>query len=464
MRLKYIYNHIVLNVNVAAKSLLFIFLSILIISCKKYLDKKPLKTQVVPTTIADLQAVMDANIVMNINYLGLQELCADNYYLTSYDWTIQSPDERNLYLWNSSTVNANVSNWLAVYIKVYYSNFVLDQLPNISNEDINEYNNIKGQALFFRAYNFWGVAQLWCRPYSSTASSDLGIPLKLTAAVEDRSVRSTVQQTYDQIINDLKEAANLLPETVPALSRPNKAAAYGALARTYLSMRDYVTAGRYADSCLKRFSTLIDYATQLNPSSTAPIARFNAETVFYNTLSYLTTTKNTFAKIDSTLYQSYDTNDKRKVIFFKSNGNNTYGFKGSYDGTTQPDALFNGIATDEMYLIRAECSARAVNKDSAMADLNRLMIKRWASGLFVPFTATDATDALNKILIERRKELIYRGLRWSDLRRLNLENANIALKRSINGTIYILVPSDLQWILLIPYDVISLSGMQQNPR
>jgi hypothetical protein len=76
----------------------------------------------------------------------------------------------------------------------------------------------------------------------------------------------------------------------------------------------------------------------------------------------------------------------------------------------------------------------------------------------------DATEALNIILIERRKELLMRGLRWMDIKRLNKEDAGIVMKRTINGQTYTLLPNDLRYSFPIPEDVISLSGMQQNPR
>ena len=101
-----------------------------------------------------------------------------------------------------------------------------------------------------------------------------------------------------------------------------------------------------------------------------------------------------------------------------------------------------------------------------MADLNSLLVKRWANGTFTPYTAVDAADALNQILTERRKELLYRGLRWTDLRRLNKSPATaITLTRTVNGQIYTLPPNDPRYLYAIPDNVMTSnsSGMKQNP-
>jgi hypothetical protein len=275
-----------------------------------------------------------------------------------------------------------------------------------------------------------------------------------------------VQQTYDHIINDLKSAAELLPITVIVSTRPSKVAAYGMLARVYLSKRDYANARLYVNMALSMNDSLLNY----NTLAAIPGFKNNPEILF---LSYESYRPNdilglSHCKIDSNLYQSYDINDLRKSLFFGANtGSNagTYYWKGNYfpdlsAGTTP----FDGIATDELYLIRAECSARDNDKDAAMNDLNALLRNRWKTGYFADLVASDAADALNKVLTERRKELCFRGLRWSDLRRLNIEGANITLTRIINGTTYTLPPNDLRWVLLIPSLEIGRSGIPQNPR
>ena len=367
------------------------------------------------------------------------------------------------YEWDKD-VTSSVENWQGPYQgPIYYANVVLDVLPNIDIDTDNQVlcNNVKGSALFYRAFAFHQLAQIYCRPYSSSASIDLGIVLKASSDIHEPIKRSTVQETYDRVIADLKTAAELLPITTLVSTRPNKAAAYGALARTYLSMSDYSNAGHYADLSLQQNSSLMDYNTV-----TGLFQRFNIETLYFNgplTGNLLSSSR---AKVDSNLYNSYNINDLRKTKYFKANtGANvgTYVFNGSYLGISS--LLFDGITTDEMYLIRAECNARAGNKDAAMSDLNALMVKRWKNnGTWAPFTAIDANDAKNKILVERRKELLFRCLRWSDIRRLNMEGANITLTRILNGVSYTLPPNDLRSVLLIPQEEINLSGIQQNPR
>jgi hypothetical protein len=191
------------------------------------------------------------------------------------------------------------------------------------------------------------------------------------------------------------------------------------------------------------------------------------EMIFYSiSLNQPGLISNTRAKIDSMLYNSYHADDLRKKIFFRQNADGiSYAFIGSYVNTSLEYICFTGLATDEVYLTRAECSARMGNKDSAMADLNRLMSKRWKNTVSFPtFTANDATDALHQVLAERRKELVYRQLRWTDIRRFNEEDSSITLKRIIHGTTYSLPPNDPRGMILIPWEVITESGIQQNPR
>jgi len=441
----------------------------------EFLDQKPDLKLAIPRTLADCQVILDDYSRMNASYPYHGEAAADNYYITDANYnglpvTNNTSEDQFNYSWDPN--GEHVGEWARSYQVIYSANLVLNTLDKLSSTDVN-YKIVRGSALFFRAFALYHLAQLFCKPYTAlTADTDPGIPLRMTPDPNEVSTRGTVQQVYNRIIQDLTEAINLLPIDVKVKSRPCKAAAYAALARAYLSMEDYPNAGKMADECLKLHTTLIDYnltsnpaiATTVNSNLTgASFLRFNAEVIFQavTASSILTQAR---ALIHPDLYNSYSLLDRRRVVFFQTSGANVV-FRGNYDGTINP-ALFIGLATDEMYLIRAECHARAGSTSLAMTDLNALMVKRMAPP-YVNRTAVSANDALVQILSERRKELIFRTLRWTDLRRLNQDSQfAITLYRDRNNIAYTpLQPNDLRYTFLIPtLQVINLTDMEQNPR
>lgn len=444
----------------------YIFLmSCCFISCKKYLDAKPDKKLEIPDKISDVQALLDNESIMNLNDPATEEISADNYYVTDSIWaSIHSLSQRNMYIWSSDiTLNDFPNHWSILYQIVGVANVALESIDKItpSANEQDAWNNVKGSALLYRAKAFLAVAGLWAKAYdTTTAETDLGIPLRLSSDYEIPTTRSTVEQTYERIIDDLKEAVPLLPPHPVHVMRPSRAAAFGLLARTYLIMSMYDSAENYAEKCLSISSGLLDYNT-LDTNSSSPVPQFNAEVIMHSRIPVPGIFYNR-AKIDSDLYKSYSTNDLRKKIFFSDNGDSTYWFKGSYD---QSIALFDGVATDEIYLIKAECLAREGNTQGAMETLNTLLVKRWKQGTFIPFSASNIQSALEIILTERRKELIFRDLRWTDLKRLNKEPVfQQTIQRKLNGVEYKLEPGDNRYALPIPQSVISISGIQQNPR
>lgn len=450
----------------ASKLILLILITVssVIISCKKYLDAKPNQRQAIPSTLQDLQALLDNVLVMNRSFPAIGEAASDNYYVTVTDYNaLATAQDKSLYIWQPDGAIPD-GQWISPYQVVYYANQVLESVAQIAPAQTNQSAQIKGAALYFRAYAFFQVASVFSKPYNTqTASTDLGIPIRLTTDFNTVSVRSTNQQTYDRILADFKQSIALLPQTTTYPSQPIKIAAYAAIARTYLAMGQYSQAGAYADSCLSLNPPLMDFNT-LSTTSANPIARFNKETIFYAMSGGSTLLVPSRCKIDSTLFLSYAAGDLRKSIYFKNNNNGTYAFRGNYDGS-QSATIFTGLATDEVYLIRAECHARAGETTNALNDLNNLLRTRWKTGTFTPFQANDAASALALILNERRKELIFRAVRWTDLRRLNQETAfAITLKRNLGQTVYQLPPRDLRYEFLIPQEVITTSGIQQNLR
>lgn len=443
-------------------------LFILLASCgDSWLDEKSDKSLVVPTTIEDLQALLDNSYTMNEQKINLGESGSDDHYLTYTSWEADLPEQKNAYVWAEDIfVGLSSGNYQIPYQKIFYCNIVLEGTAAIDFSENNRaaLNNIIGSAYYFRADGFYDLAQVFCKPFNiASADNDLGIPLRLNSDPNEPSVRASVSETYSQIIKDLTVAANLLPITPLFKTRPSKAAAFGLMARTYLMMEDYDKAKFYADSCLVLYNSLINYS-ELDTSLAFPVPFLNDEVIIHGKQLNALFGNNYF--VDSLLYNSYDQADLRRVVFFRDNGLGGNNFVGSYIGPGNVTGnSFAGIATDEIYLIRAECHARNGDAANAILDLNTLLATRWKPGTFIPYTPTSGEAALKLVLTERRKELLFRGLRWSDLRRLNKDlRFAKTLTRVINGQTYTLSPEDPKYVYPIPDDVIEFTGMEQNPR
>lgn len=435
-------------------------------SCgKDFMDEKPDRRAVVPSSLEDCQAMADYTDVMNAFMPSLGEVGSDDYYVTYSTWNaLTNASNRNGYLWNMEIFEGSISvDWNYRYRQIFYANNILEVLGGMKEvSDRTWYNSLKGTALFFRAFAHYQLAQVFSKPYIHKGdNSALGIPLRLTSDLNVKSVQSTVAEIYRQIVSDLEGALELLPEKSELKTRPNKTAASALLARIYLAMQEYVLAEKYAEQVLvaKGYS-LMDYE-ELPVSSTYPIALYNMEVVFHSTLGGTPILANTRHVVDSALFDLYVATDMRKTVFFrKTSGLNR--FRGSYAGSA---TYFNGLSLNEIYLISAECKVRRGEVNEGLMQLNTLLAKRYKANTFVPLAGLDLEKALAAVLKERRKELLFRGLRWTDLRRLNLDPETAqTLKREMEGKIYTIEPNSPNYIYPFPNNVIELAGLIQNKR
>lgn len=437
-------------------------------ACKKYLDKIPDKSLATPSSAADFWALMDYDFMSNNSTPALNNMGADEYYMTTTKWQAAYPLVRNAYNWQSDLYQgASIEDWNQPYHNIYTANIILNGVQRIKGTtSVQELGYLQGSALFYRAFYFYALQETFGQPYRpESASSDLGIPLRLTEDLNEKVPRASVQTTFEQILSDLKQAAILVPvQVTPKRNRPSLAAVYTLLARVYLTMQQYGLSGAYADSALQQYPTLLDYNT-VNATAKMPFALTgNAEVIFqcsgYDSYNIVYTANSI---IDSALYSFYQRGDLRKAVLFRAApSGGTYYFKGNYSGRTNP---FSGLATDELYLIKAEVAARNNDVATGLRYLNTLREKRWKSGSYVPLGAVDARQVLQLTLRERRMELVFRGQRWSDLRRLNQDpQLAITLKRMVDGNTYLLPPGDVKYTYPIPDDEIRMAGLQQNPR
>jgi hypothetical protein len=460
------------------KSIISTYLFVVIIGvfcgCKKsYFEEKPSTNIVNPKTIADYNQLLDY-ITVSPKNAALATLSGDEYYyLSTSNWqAAASKTERNAYVWQPDIYDGELVrlDWNSSYQAIFYANSTLDGIPGIevTSGNQNDLNFLKGRALFLRAYEYFDLVENFAPAYdSATAATDLGVPLKLKSEMAAPLQRSTIEQSYSQIIADLTEAGSLLTTALPsARNRPSKIAAMALFARIYLDMRKYSLAEAYADSCLKLYSNLINYNTVSTTSATPFSYTANDELILYSTMVSYPAAQYDNRKgtsIDSNLLKSYDANDLRGKVYFMNRAAQGIYMKRGYLGSSNTSP-FSGLATDEVYLIKAECAARRNDLGVAMSYLNTLLGKRYVTGKYSNYVPVNAQDALNKILLERRKELVWRGRRWFDIKRLNKEGANITLTRSVNGNNYVLTPNSPLYTFPIPDDEISLSGIEQNQR
>jgi len=444
-----------------------LYATIAVLGCKKYLEAKSDAKLVVPVSVSDAQGLMDDAVNMNLRTSpSYGEASSDDIFLPPASYQAVGNQAQDVYRWIPTAYNY-LNDWSLGYLAIYNSNLCLEILDKIERNSSNntEWDHAKGSAHFFRAYYFLMLTGQYGLAYDeNTASKDLGISLRLQSNFNIPSYRATVTECYEQVINDATIGLQLLPDYSAHQMRPSKAASTALLARCYLYMRKYDQALQYAKQALALNNKLMNYNadTDLNSlSSNTPFKKFNKETIWYAELSGGFGIQSLLrARMDTTLYASYAANDLRKIAYFRAAAPYQQ-FKGNY--TANVNANFSGLATDELYLISAECKAWLNDVEGGMADLNTLLKTRFRNTVpYVPLSADNRKDALITIRKERRKELVLRGLRFYDIKRYNKEGANLDLTRVAAGQTYSIKANSNYYALPLPTDIIQLTNMPQN--
>jgi tetratricopeptide (TPR) repeat protein len=446
------------------QALLLAMLLLLGASCSGILDEKPDKALIVPTTISELWALLDNNLqVMNSEPSQL-DASSDDVLILDSRLAVLDEDSRRIYTWSNEPINnALNTDWSRPYDQVFYSNVVLGELEQFDNSEKSsqEWRNLKGAAHFYRAYAFFSLARSFCVGYDpATAGNELGIVLRLDSDIAVALPRSTLKETFEQIILDLEMAEPLVQSTISINTRPSKAAVWAMLSRVYLYMGDFEKSLEAADRALSLYDALLDY-NQINPSPARPFVGNLDEVIFYSEL--LLRTYYFFSAgsaVSPELYAKYEQDDLRRSLFFFARSG-FMAFRGQYSYLAN---AFGGLAVDELWLNKAECEARLGQSQNAINSLNTLLVKRFKTDKFIPIAELSGEELVEKVLEERRKELVLRGMRWGDIKRLNVLGGNISLTRTINGTEIRLPANDPRFALSIPQEEIDRSGIRQNPR
>lgn len=257
-----------------ATALSIIFLS----SCEKDLNKanpNSITTDQYFKTSAQLEKAANAayttlngSYLMGSAYIWLNDLRSDEFVGTTL------ADERgDILRGNIGVTNSYVEKvWRGFYIVIHRCNVVINNTVDKDPEDPGNVlkNRVVGEAKFLRALSYTELTTLWgAVPLITDAVKDFG----------DFSPRASVESVLNAAINDLKEAADVLPDEyeIKDNGRATKGAANALLGRIYMQMGDFTNAKIYLEKV--RSSGLYSLEENFN-NNFIEETEFNGESVF----------------------------------------------------------------------------------------------------------------------------------------------------------------------------------------
>ncbi|KEO71712.1 hypothetical protein EL17_23210 [Anditalea andensis] len=437
----------------------------MLVGCEDFLNQKPDQALITPNSLEELRALLDNNTQAMNQEPTYLEGASDDILIRESLYNTLTPINKNIYIWDPQIYDTpSIIDWTLPFSQILYANTVLFELEKFGEAEKSslEWKDLKGSALFYRAYAYFSLARQFCLGYDKGKAEELlGLPLRTSPVIDQPNSRANLKETFALIINDLQEAESLLGTSSSFVTRPTKPAASAMLSRVYLYMGFFQESLNYADLALTYRNEILDY-NAVNSVPARPFVNQFEEVIFYSDLLFATFYFfNAGAEVVPDLVGLYEPYDLRKSLFFFKRGEG-YAFKGQYSFQVR---LFGGLATDELYLNKAECHARLNQGELAVETINKLLEKRFVSGMFEPLVYSNDGEALQMVKKERRKQLLLRGIRWGDLKRYNLlPGEEVTLTRNTPDGNFDLQPHDLRYAFPIPEDEILLSGIAQNPR
>lgn len=447
--------------------LLFLTATIIVTtSCNKFLDRDPLG-QVAQDGYFNSETNANAALMgmyrsmMNSFSYGQSTIIVPEFSAGHVRHSAEYPEYENFAVHGVQTINPWVANiWKALYTTINSSNQIIEEVPNMTSAMITDQkkNSFVGEAKFIRAFNYFFLVRAFGR-----------IPLKLTYTRENTTLdiaQSEKEVVYTQIIKDLTEAIDLLPEENTytgdaARGRASHWAAKALLAKVYLYRAaftdDYKPAADLSEEVISsgKYSLVSDFSSiwatqntseaifeiQFDDQATNPLAAVsndNATVLF-------------FAK-DSTLLDLYDEQDKRKLFSIKKGSKNNY-FMGKFPNFSPASQNVTAIRLAELLLIHAEAQARVDNNVSQSAYGSLKKVRDRADIISSIDKYQNLSDFIIAVQEEKERELLFEGETWFDYCRTKL-----ALQK------YSSLKSETHFLYPIPAAEIGLgNGLSQNP-
>lgn len=370
--------------------------------------------------------------------------------------------------------------WTGAYETINTANSFLEGLDNNKDKlSAEKAGNYEGEALFIRALTHFYLVNLFAQPYNFTSdASHLGVPIRTFATSGDNIndsqnevSRSTVKQVYDQIITDLKTAAEKLPpnygDDFSNVARATSSAAHALLSRVYLYSMNYPDAIAQADLVIAE-----DY--ELNDDPLTAFTDFTTKESIFSVAHNQSDNPNT----NHALGQHYGSTNRKDIYvdaFANIPGLNTDDLRLTKMIEESEDHFYTLKFTDradwapilryaEVLLNKAEALVKddqTINQDAIdllneVRDRSQVSASSYASADFVSYE-----KLLEAILTERRIELAFEGHRLFDL----LRNGEGVPAQPIDnvpaqawGSDYVIFPIPQQEILANP----ALAGQQNK--
>ncbi|MFK5981671.1 MAG: RagB/SusD family nutrient uptake outer membrane protein [Flavobacteriaceae bacterium] len=316
--------------------------------------------------------------------------------------------------------NGMVSTLMADnYDVINQANTVLFGLDLFENQDRR--NRVEGEAKFLRGLEHFDLVRFFAKQYQSGGSNNqLGVSILLTSTLNEiaENPRSTVEEVYNQVIIDLNDAVNLLPNTNGVFA--DKYTAKALLARVYLQQQNYSAARDIANDVILNsghsLTATIEDAFNNDTDSSEDVFAMqvtvqsgaNSMNTFWATQANGGRPGNPDIAISDDFINSYDANDDRGQFFYTGNGGN------ASSKWINRNANVPLLRLAEMYLIRAECNIRIGSSigNSPLNDVNILRVRANAPVL--------NSVNLEAVLQERIFELSFEGHLLHDVKRLGL--------------------------------------------
>lgn len=348
---------------------------------------------------------------------------------------------------NDASDSYIASFWSQAYLTINRANIAIEALEaNESGLEANLVANFIAEAKFIRALNYFGLVQIFAKPYILNNGQSPGLPLRLTPETGGENndlARSTVADVYTQILKDLDDAYAGLSATngSPELNvtRAHKNSATALKVRVLLAKGDFpgvITEGNKLVSAAAPFKTSsgVNYELEGDISRVFAAPYHSSESI----LSFPMASTNG-PGTQSSLGNSYNAGNREYYLNSDAPGILAHAqFGADDDRRTKLTTDFQGTGmmiltkfsgaspfTDYVPIIRysevllnlAEAEAEVGDQDRAKALLEAVHKRSDDSYDFGTMTKQQLIDA---ILVERRIELLGEGFRSNDIVRRGL--------------------------------------------